>query len=88
MICPSDGFTNILTLWIYKIECCYLNSQCIRIDKHTHFYKEKDCRFVVITFVKLSDKLISKIDVLWTSKPLLHSKFECSKKFRVSIEVI
>ena len=35
LICSSDGFTNILTLRIYKIECCY--SQYIGINKQTQF---------------------------------------------------
>ena len=43
LICSSDGFTNILTLRIYKIECCYLHSQYIRINnknKQTKFHKK------------------------------------------------
>ena len=87
MICSSDGFTNILTLQIYEIGCCYLHSQYITIQKLS-FTKKIFCRFVVSKFMKLSDKLISKIDVLLTSKSLLRSEFECSKNFRVSIKVI
>ena len=40
LICSSYGFTNILTLWIYKIESCYLHSQYIRINKQTDFHKK------------------------------------------------
>ena len=36
-IFSSDGFTNILTLRIYKIICCYLHSHYIRINKQTQF---------------------------------------------------
>ena len=56
MTCPSDGFVNILTLWIYKIEWCYLHSQYIRIYKF-----KKIRRFLVSKFVKLSNELIKKI---------------------------
>jgi len=33
LTCSSDGFTNILSLQINEIECCYLHSQYIRIDE-------------------------------------------------------
>ena len=54
----SDGFTNILKLRIYKIECCYLHSQYIRIN-NTQFH-EKNRKVVVSKFVKQSDELINK----------------------------
>ena len=54
----SDGFTNILKLRIYKIECCYLHSQYIRIN-NTQIH-EKNRKVVVSKFVKQSDELIIK----------------------------
>ena len=35
----SDGFKNILTLPIYEIECFYLHSWYIRINKQTQFHR-------------------------------------------------
>jgi hypothetical protein len=68
MICSSDGFTNILTLQIYEIECCYLHSSNIRINKQTQFHV-KSCRFVVLnSWNYLSDELITRL--IWLVKTL------------------
>ena len=47
MICSSDGFTNILNVDIY-----------IRKNKIKTQFQEKNWRFIVSKFVKLSDEFI------------------------------
>ena len=44
VICSSEGFTNILTLRINKIECRYLHSQYIRINK------QNQCHEIIVDF--------------------------------------
>ena len=61
LICSSNGITYTLTPQIYKVECCVLHLQQIRIRKQSQS-QEKNCRLVVSTLVKLSDE----------SKPILH----------------
>ena len=74
MICSSDGFMNILTLWIYKIECCYLQS-----NEYANSVSRKICRFVVSKFVKLSGELITglicSLVVIIKKKYLRNSEF-------------
>ena len=55
LICSSNSFTNTLTSQIYKIECCVLHLQQIRISEETQS-QEKNCRSVVSTLVKSSDE--------------------------------
>jgi hypothetical protein len=43
LICSSNGFTNTLTPQNYKIECCVLHLQQIRISNETQS-QEKNCR--------------------------------------------
>ena len=40
LVCSSDGFTNILTLQIYEIECCYLHSKYITLRLRATGYFE------------------------------------------------
>ena len=52
MICSLDGFTTTY------FECSCLHSQYIRKNKIKTQFQEKNWRFVVSKFVKLSDELV------------------------------
>ena len=85
LICSSDGFTNILTLQIYAIECCYLHdSKYIRISKWKNSVSQKkiiDSYFLNWSNYLLSSSLTSKVHIFWEGHKILRNlplTFDCS----------